>query len=271
MRPLLLASLLACLAPLAGCARSIAEIAGRLNVRPRLSANRHPRGTWGHTEPPRNVGPRRPHSTHSPQLHNGNRVELGTRIVFAAVGAMLARVATILGVRSPREIARSVVQLVAVQMSRNPAADRSWPMKRLGYKRMNCGGPSAGKANHSVAVHADISLDALQRVMRGALVLYGAVYAAIGPGRVSGFLGYGSQFEHGAHNSKKNAQKQWAAAAAAASVIFVGGCSQSVAVTAKPVTAAVRPVLISKDDVLTEGTASQIEANNLALKRLRAK
>lgn len=49
-----------------------------------------------------------------------------------------------------------------------------------------------------------------------------------------------------------------------ASAMFLGACSKEVPVaTSKPFCRAVKPVCISKDDVLTDGTATQIEANNL--------
>ena len=38
--------------------------------------------------------------------------------------------------------------------------------------------------------------------------------------------------------------------------------------TSVPLCAAVKPVCISKDDVLTEGTATGIEANNLGITRV---
>jgi hypothetical protein len=51
------------------------------------------------------------------------------------------------------------------------------------------------------------------------------------------------------------------------------GCASTTAgtVTARPMCRAIQLVRVSKDDVLTEGTASQVEANNLARKRLCAK
>lgn len=46
------------------------------------------------------------------------------------------------------------------------------------------------------------------------------------------------------------------------------GCAKTIVATAGPSCRAVQTVLISKDDTLTEGTAQQIEANNLARDRL---
>lgn len=48
-------------------------------------------------------------------------------------------------------------------------------------------------------------------------------------------------------------------------LVLLSGCAKEVVAIAdaRPFCAAVKPVCISKDDVLTEGTASQIEANNL--------
>lgn len=57
----------------------------------------------------------------------------------------------------------------------------------------------------------------------------------------------------------------------AAVLVSCGGCAKEVVVTAEPLCAAVRNVCISRDDKLTEGTASQIEANNLARRRLCGK
>lgn len=51
-------------------------------------------------------------------------------------------------------------------------------------------------------------------------------------------------------------------------LVPLAGCSQSIVATAEPTCRAIKRVLVSKDDVLTEGTATQIEANNLARKRL---
>lgn len=44
---------------------------------------------------------------------------------------------------------------------------------------------------------------------------------------------------------------------------LVAGCTTKYVATPKPFCAAVTPVCVSKDDQLTEETASQIEANNL--------
>ena len=58
------------------------------------------------------------------------------------------------------------------------------------------------------------------------------------------------------------------------SLALLSGCASATAVTVKPLCgetpakAPIKPICPSKDDVLTEGTASQIEADNLALSRL---
>lgn len=50
--------------------------------------------------------------------------------------------------------------------------------------------------------------------------------------------------------------------------LALAGCETTKYVpTGGPFCKAAQPVLISKDDQLTEGTASQIEANNLGLSR----
>lgn len=55
----------------------------------------------------------------------------------------------------------------------------------------------------------------------------------------------------------------------AAVFVLFGGCAKEVPVaTSKPFCRAMKNVCISNDDVLTERTASQIEANNLGHKRL---
>lgn len=55
------------------------------------------------------------------------------------------------------------------------------------------------------------------------------------------------------------------------SLLLLAGCASTkpkVVVTAKPVCPVVRPVCIGKDDVLTEETAQQIEANELGRSKL---
>ncbi len=64
---------------------------------------------------------------------------------------------------------------------------------------------------------------------------------------------------------------KWTCIAAA---LLLAGCVSATAITVAPLcgeTAAkapIKPVCISKDDALTEKTASQIEGNNLALTKL---
>lgn len=50
--------------------------------------------------------------------------------------------------------------------------------------------------------------------------------------------------------------------------VLLPGCAKNFVATARPHCKAVTTVWISKDDTLTEGTAQQIEANNLARDRL---
>jgi hypothetical protein len=50
--------------------------------------------------------------------------------------------------------------------------------------------------------------------------------------------------------------------------IFFGCAQTQYVATAKPFSRSVKQVCISKTDQITEGTASQIEANNLALSKL---
>ena len=57
----------------------------------------------------------------------------------------------------------------------------------------------------------------------------------------------------------------------ACSLGLLCGCAPTIVATAKPTCRAVETVLISKDDTLTEGTAQQIEGNNLARERLCGK
>jgi hypothetical protein len=49
------------------------------------------------------------------------------------------------------------------------------------------------------------------------------------------------------------------------------GCAKTFVATAGPSCRALQTVLISQDDGLTEGTAQQIEANNLAREKLCGK
>jgi hypothetical protein len=49
------------------------------------------------------------------------------------------------------------------------------------------------------------------------------------------------------------------------------GCAPAIVATAQPSCRAVLPVTIDNEDWLTEGTAQQIEANNLARERLCGK
>jgi hypothetical protein len=49
---------------------------------------------------------------------------------------------------------------------------------------------------------------------------------------------------------------------------LLAGCSGAIAVTAEPFAKSFKRVCISKNDKLTEYTAQQIEANNLALKSI---
>ncbi|MGL4396606.1 MAG: hypothetical protein ACRCS9_08720 [Hyphomicrobium sp.] len=51
----------------------------------------------------------------------------------------------------------------------------------------------------------------------------------------------------------------------------LAGCSSTPVATVKPVTIALRDVCVSRDDLLTESTAQAIEANNLALRKLKGK
>ena len=50
--------------------------------------------------------------------------------------------------------------------------------------------------------------------------------------------------------------------------VLLGACSSNIAVTAEPFAKAFKRVCVSRHDRLTEGTAQQIEANNLALKSI---
>ena len=52
------------------------------------------------------------------------------------------------------------------------------------------------------------------------------------------------------------------------SLVLLSGCASTPVATVEPFRGAVRDVCISNDDVLTERTAQQIEANNLALRRM---
>lgn len=54
-------------------------------------------------------------------------------------------------------------------------------------------------------------------------------------------------------------------------VLALGGCATVPVATVAPVCGAVSTVFISKEDILTEGTATQIEANNLARAKLCGK
>lgn len=49
---------------------------------------------------------------------------------------------------------------------------------------------------------------------------------------------------------------------------LLGGCSSTPVATVEPFRTALRDVCIAREDVLTEDTAKQIEANNLALRRM---
>ena len=49
---------------------------------------------------------------------------------------------------------------------------------------------------------------------------------------------------------------------------LLSACSSTPVATVEPFRTAVRDVCISRDDKLTERTASQIEANNLALRKM---
>ena len=53
-------------------------------------------------------------------------------------------------------------------------------------------------------------------------------------------------------------------------LLLLAGCGQTVKYvpTAAPFCKAVQPVCIDKDDVLTEPTASQVEANNLGMTKV---
>jgi hypothetical protein len=64
--------------------------------------------------------------------------------------------------------------------------------------------------------------------------------------------------------------KLWLLASLLTYPALLTGCANQVVGTAQPTCRAIRTVLVSKDDVLTDGTATQIEANNLARKRLCA-
>jgi hypothetical protein len=54
-------------------------------------------------------------------------------------------------------------------------------------------------------------------------------------------------------------------------LVLLPGCAPQVVATAAPSCRALLSVTIDNDDWLTEGTASQIEANNLARERLCGK
>lgn len=59
------------------------------------------------------------------------------------------------------------------------------------------------------------------------------------------------------------------ALAIAALALLLAGCETTkYVVDSTPLCRAVKPVCISKDDVLTEGTATGIEANNLGITRV---
>lgn len=49
---------------------------------------------------------------------------------------------------------------------------------------------------------------------------------------------------------------------------LLAGCSSTPVATVEPFRTALRDVCIAREDVLSEGTAKQIEANNLALRRM---
>jgi hypothetical protein len=49
---------------------------------------------------------------------------------------------------------------------------------------------------------------------------------------------------------------------------MLGGCATQYVASAKPFSKAVTPICISKQDQMTEGTAQQIEADNLALQQI---
>lgn len=67
--------------------------------------------------------------------------------------------------------------------------------------------------------------------------------------------------------------KPWKLGVLPCALALLCGCASKpvVIVSSKPLCAAVRNVCISKDDELTEGTASQIEGNNLARAKLCGK
>jgi len=49
---------------------------------------------------------------------------------------------------------------------------------------------------------------------------------------------------------------------------LLAGCSGTPVATVEPFRTALRDVCVAREDVLSEGTAQQIEANNLALRRM---
>lgn len=49
---------------------------------------------------------------------------------------------------------------------------------------------------------------------------------------------------------------------------LLAGCSSTPVATVEPFRAALRDVCVAREDRLSEGTAQQIEANNLALRRM---
>ena len=65
----------------------------------------------------------------------------------------------------------------------------------------------------------------------------------------------------------QHARNVWALLA----LVLLSGCAKETLVaTAEPLCEAVQHVCISRSDVLTEGTAQQIEANNLGRRRICA-
>lgn len=50
--------------------------------------------------------------------------------------------------------------------------------------------------------------------------------------------------------------------------VLLSGCASTPVATVEPFRTAMRDVCVSRDDALTERTAQQVEANNLALRKL---
>jgi hypothetical protein len=196
----------------------------------------------------------------------------GARVINSPKCPMTPAVLRILRSRSPFEIGRLVIVLVAIKMANFMARRRFWPMPECRDNDVDTVLQSAFHIDFSIAVGSDKSWHPPKRIMLRMLPCNAAVDAAIAACLVTWKSRNRTKLK--GHNSilaHSKTRRVCAGLSLFALSTAFGGCSlfQSTPVaTVKPFCRAVKPTTVSKDDILTEETARGMEADNRALAKL---